>query len=60
MTDPDGSIIRSTPNEYIQYRALITTSKPGFFATLHNVQFEGTMLQIEQTDATRSDSTIYR
>ena len=54
MTNPDGATINSTPNEYIQYRAIISTAKSGYFATLHNVQLEwNNGFKIVQTDANR-------
>jgi hypothetical protein len=38
-TNPSASFITSTPNEYIQYRAILTTSNAGYRPTLHNVDF---------------------
>jgi len=39
LTDPNASFITSTPNDYIQYRAILTTSNTGYRPTLHNVNF---------------------
>jgi len=52
LTDANGSKITSTPNEYLQYRAILTTARPGFYSTLHNVQFEWSNgYKVVQTDA---------
>ncbi|HLD96332.1 MAG TPA: hypothetical protein VI794_01195, partial [Patescibacteria group bacterium] len=39
LTDPSASFITSTPNDFIQYRAILTTSDAGYLPTLHNVNF---------------------
>jgi hypothetical protein len=52
MTNPNGSIIKSTPNEYLQYRVILASSEPGSFPILHNVEAEwGNGFKIEQTDS---------
>ena len=39
MADSAGSAIASTPNNYIQYRAILTTTNAAYHPTLHNVNF---------------------
>lgn len=48
----DGSTITSTPNEYIQYRAILSTSNSGYHPVLYNVQIIwNNGFKIVQTDA---------
>nr|MBP9670539.1 hypothetical protein [Candidatus Woesebacteria bacterium] len=52
LTDSNGSTISSTPNEYLQYRAILTTTNNGYHPTLHNVQIDWSNgFKIVQTDA---------
>ncbi|HJY98366.1 MAG TPA: hypothetical protein VJ227_01485, partial [Patescibacteria group bacterium] len=52
LTDSTGSTITSTPNEYIQYRAILTSTNSGYRPNLHNVQIEwNNGFKIQQTDA---------
>ena len=46
-----GSTIQSTPNEYMQYRIVLTTTDPSYSPALHNVSFEwNNGYKIVQTD----------
>src|SRR5690606_5628520 len=38
MRNPGGTAIASTPNNYIQYRVIMTTTNPSFRPTLYNVR----------------------
>jgi len=40
LTNSEGSIISSTPNDYFQYRAILTSTNSGYHPTLHNVQID--------------------
>ncbi|MBU2543661.1 hypothetical protein KJ707_03835, partial [Patescibacteria group bacterium] len=52
LTSADGSTISSTPNEYFQYRVILTTSNPNFMPKLYNVQFDwNNGFKIQQQDA---------
>jgi len=52
LSDPDDSIISSTPNEYFQYRAILTSTDVAYRPTLYNVRVEwGNGFKLEQTDA---------
>ncbi|MDP3014516.1 MAG: hypothetical protein Q8M92_09755, partial [Candidatus Subteraquimicrobiales bacterium] len=52
LKNSDGSTISSTPNEYIQYRAVLTSTNAGYRPKLHNVNIEwGNGFKIEQTNA---------
>ncbi len=52
MNTAAGSTITSTPNEYIQYRAILASSDPGYKPTLYNVQVEwGDGYKVVQTDS---------
>jgi hypothetical protein len=52
LTDPDGSPIYSTANEYIQYRAILSTTNPAYVPKLYNVQLDwNSGYKIVQTDA---------
>ncbi|MFC1653959.1 hypothetical protein ACFL1M_03895, partial [Patescibacteria group bacterium] len=52
MNDPAGSVIKSTPNEYLQYRIIMTSTEVGHFPTLYNVEAEWSNgFKIEQTDS---------
>jgi len=52
LRTPEGSNITSTPNEYIQYRVILNSSKPQEFPTLYNIQVEWSDgYKIEQTDS---------
>jgi hypothetical protein len=52
LNNPDGSIITSTPNEYIQYRAILSTSNSGYHPVLYNVQIVwNNGFKVVQTDA---------
>jgi len=51
LTTTEGSKITSTPDDFIQYRAVLTGAKNGYTPKLHNVQVEWTDgYKIEQTD----------
>ncbi len=39
LTDSSTSFIKSTPDAYIQYRAILTSANPGYRPILHNVDF---------------------
>ncbi len=39
LTNEKGSTITSTPNDYTQYRVVLTTTDPAFKPKLHNVNF---------------------
>ena len=52
LSDSAGSTITSTPNKYIQYRAILTTTNDSYRPKLHNVQVEWSNgFKIVQTDA---------
>jgi len=52
LNNPDGSIITSTPNEYIQYRAILSTTNSGYHPILYSVQIVwNNGFKIVQTDA---------
>jgi hypothetical protein len=52
LTDPAGSTITSTPNDFIQYRAILTNTNSAYRPKLHNVQIDwGNGYKIEQTNA---------
>jgi len=52
LSDSTGSIISSIPNEYIQYRVLMTTTDNGYKPTLYSIQAEwNNGYKIEQTDS---------
>ncbi|NMB84617.1 hypothetical protein GYA28_05025, partial [Candidatus Roizmanbacteria bacterium] len=51
LNNPDGSTITSSPNEYIQYRAIMTTTQPTNPPKLYNVQLDwNNGYKVEQTD----------
>ena len=51
LTDSSGSTVTSTPNEYFQYRAILTTTNTGYHPTLRNVQLDWSNgFKIVQTD----------
>lgn len=51
MRNPGGTAIASTPNNYIQYRVIMTTTNPSFRPTLYNVRLSfNTGYKIELTD----------
>lgn len=52
LKTPSGSTISSTPNEYIQYRAILTSSNTAYRPMLNNVVIEwNNGYKIVQTDA---------
>lgn len=52
MKNPAGTNIASTPNNYIQYRAILTTTDPAFRPVLHNIRISySSGYRIELTDA---------
>ncbi|MBT7349949.1 hypothetical protein HN803_04085 [candidate division WWE3 bacterium] len=51
LNTSSGSTIQSTPNEYMQYRIVLTTTDPSYSPALHNVSFEwNNGYKIVQTD----------
>ncbi len=51
LTNADGSTVSSTPNEYFQYRAILTTTNPAYHPTLRSVQLDWSNgFKIVQTD----------
>jgi hypothetical protein len=52
LNTSSGSTITSTPNDYIQYRAILTSTNQGYRPKLHNVVIEwNNGFKIVQTDA---------
>jgi len=52
LTNSAGSTITSTPNDYIQYRAILTTTNTAYHPALYNVQIVwNNGFKIVQTDA---------
>ena len=52
LTNSAGSTISSTPDEYIQYRAILTTTNSAYRPKLYDAKIEwGNGFKIQQTDA---------